>query len=79
MSTWLKDKDMAAHFHVSVKTICRWAKRGMPRIREGNVVLYPAEDCECWLRARTQDSSAPGQAASPTHRRPGRPRRVAEF
>jgi phage terminase Nu1 subunit (DNA packaging protein) len=79
MSTWMKDKEMAAHFRVSVKTITRWAKRGMPRVREGNVVLYPAEDCDNWLRARTGTASGPDRTVSSPPRRPGRPRRVAEL
>ncbi len=73
MSTWLKDKEIATHFRVSVKTITRWAKRGMPRIREGGVVLYAAEDCEAWLRSRMQ---AMREARPP---RAGRPRRQADL
>ncbi len=71
MSTWLKDKEITAHFRVSVKTITRWAKRGMPRIREGSVVLCAAEDCEAWLRPRPTGRPVRAQ------RRAGRPRRPA--
>lgn len=77
VSTWMKDKEVAEFFHVSTKTVRRWALRGMPRIREGSVVLYAVEDCEEWLRARTRPAFAANRAAAA--RRPGRPRRVADL
>lgn len=78
MSTWMKDKQMAAHFHVSVKTITRWAKRGMPRVREGSVVLYAVEDCEAWLRTRAHPSRASDRIPTSPTRRLGRPRRIPD-
>ncbi len=78
MSTWMKDRQVAEFFHVSTKTVHRWVQRGMPRVREGAVVLYVLEDCEAWLRGRAQHAPAP-EVPAPARRGPGRPRRAAEI
>jgi phage terminase Nu1 subunit (DNA packaging protein) len=68
----MKEKALAEWFHVSSKTIRRWTQRGMPRVREGAVVLYAVEDCEAWLRSRAKPIHPPG---APPQRRIGRRRR----
>ena len=74
MSTWLKDKEIAVRFRVSVKTVRRWAQRGMPRVREGHVALYPAEECDAWLLGRLRGPAETGSVPARRPRRPGRPR-----
>ena len=51
---YLRKVDIARHCGVSLRTVTRWMRAGMPHYKpfEGGAVLFRASECEEWVSAR---------------------------
>lgn len=53
----LRPREAAKALGVSARTLWTWTKRfGIPHVRVGNVVLYPVDALQEWLRQREHRS-----------------------
>lgn len=46
---WKDYNELAEHFGVSVSTIFRWEKKGLPYHKIGGVKRYNVEECDTWF------------------------------
>lgn len=49
---YMRQREAAAHLGVSVTTLRRWHRQGLPVQRVGGVCLYRASDLDAWVRLR---------------------------
>ena len=76
---WLSQKELAAHFGCSVRTILTYQNAGMPHLMIGSHPRFKASECEAWLRARagrgrlepTTNGAASPAGPAPGHRKDG--------
>ena len=53
----LRPREAAEALGVSARTLWTWTKKlGVPHVRNGNVVLYPVDALQEWLRQRQERS-----------------------
>jgi hypothetical protein len=50
---WLSQKELAAHFGCSIRTVSNYHRAGMPHIMVGSHPRYRASECEAFLTARS--------------------------
>lgn len=51
---WVDDDAVARYFGVSVGTVRRWRREGMPSRRFGGSRRYRLSECEAWHEEREQ-------------------------
>jgi len=59
--TLLNQKEVADRARVAVRTVQRWAKRGLRCVKHGRIVRYHIDDVEAFLR----NNSTSGGAVTP--------------
>ena len=56
---YMSFKELAAYCSVSIPTLKRWQKRGMPYCKVGNVVRIRRSDFDAWM-GKAQFNGTPG-------------------
>lgn len=55
--TFLNQKEVAARARVTVKTVQRWARRGLRCVKHGRIVRYHIDDVDAFLRSNNSQTS----------------------
>lgn len=65
MTRHLRQKDLAARWHISPRTLerWRWLGRGPQFLKVGGRVVYRLEDVEAYERERLRENAGPASAA----------------